>query len=149
LRPQIEPISADGILVLLFIMRHSLLGLLLGLAANSSMAASLEDLQGAWGSSSSSCDEMFSSKGGKLSLIRNLGNTGFFVNGKRFEGSNATCNVVSTKTSGETLTFALDCRSQIIFDTAVVSVRMIDANRLVRFNPDFPELDSQYQRCRP
>jgi hypothetical protein len=93
---------------------------------------------------------MFSVKNGKLSLIReNLGNTGFIVNGKRFEGSNATCNVVSTKQSGETLTFALDCRTQVIFDTAVVSVRILGADRLVRFNPDFPELDSHYQRCKP
>jgi hypothetical protein len=126
-------------------------GLALALAASSgALAASLEDLQGAWGSSGSPCNEMFSVKNGKLTLIReNLGNTGFIVNGKRFEGSNATCNVVSTKQSGETLTFALDCRTQVIFDTAVVSVRILGADRLVRFNPDFPELDSHYQRCKP
>jgi hypothetical protein len=79
----------------------------------------------------------------------NMANIGFIVDGKRFEGPNAICNVISTKASGATLTFALDCQTQIIFDTAIVSVRMLDANRLVRFNPEFPELDYHYQRCNP
>jgi hypothetical protein len=136
--------------VFLLITRSTLLGVALALAANSSMAASLEELQGAWGASSSNCEEMFSRKGGKLSLNRdNMANMGFIVDGKRFEGPNASCNVVSTKASGATLTFALDCRTRIMFDTAIVSVRMLDANRLVRFNPDFPELDYHYQRCNP
>jgi hypothetical protein len=136
--------------VFLLITRSTLLGVALALAANSSMAASLEELQGAWGASTSNCEEMFSKKGGKLSLNRdNMANMGFIVDGKRFEGPNASCNVVSTKASGATLTFALDCRTQIIFDTAIVSVRILDANRLVRFNPDFPELDSHYRRCAP
>jgi hypothetical protein len=38
---------------------------------------------------------------------------------------------------------------QVIFDTAIVSVRMLDADTLVRFNPDFPELDMRYVRCKP
>ena len=128
------------------------MALLLAVALSSGPVngASLEELQGAWGASSSNCEEMFSKKGGKLSLNRdNMANMGFIVDGKRFEGPNASCNVVSTKASGATLTFALDCRTQIIFDTAIVSVRMLDANRLVRFNPDFPELDYHYQRCNP
>jgi len=128
------------------------MALLLAVALSSGPVngASLEELQGAWGASSNNCEEMFSKKGGKLSLNRdNMANMGFIVDGKRFEGPNASCNVVSTKASGATLTFALDCRTQIIFDTAIVSVRMLDANRLVRFNPDFPELDYHYQRCNP
>jgi hypothetical protein len=93
---------------------------------------------------------MFSRKGGNLSLNRdNMANTGFIVDGKRVEGSNATCNVVSTKESGATLTFALDCQTQIIFDTAIISLRLPGPNKLVRFNPDFPELDYHYQRCDP
>jgi hypothetical protein len=120
------------------------------LSSGPAVGASLEELQGAWGASSSNCEEMFSKKGGKLSLNReNMANMGFIVDGKRFEGPNASCNVVSTKASGATLTFALNCRTQIIFDTAIVSVRILDANRLVRFNPDFPELDSHYRRCAP
>jgi hypothetical protein len=136
--------------VFLLIIRSALLGLALLLASTPSMAASLEELQGAWAATSSSCAEMFSRKGGRLSVNRdNMANIGFIVDGKRFEGPNAVCNVISTKASGETLTFALDCRTQIIFDTAIVSVRMLDANRLVRFNPEFPELDYHYQRCNP
>ena len=132
------------------LIRSAVLAFVLTLAGNSAMAASLEELQGAWGASGSPCNELFSVKNGKMSLIReNLANSGFIVNGKRIEGSNATCNVKSTKQSGETLTFALDCETRVIFDTAVVSVRMVDPNRLVRFNPEFPELDMQFQRCNP
>jgi hypothetical protein len=137
--------------VFLLITHRALAGLVLGLAAtSSSAAASLEELQGAWASTDSACAEMFSRKGGKLSISGdNMANIGFIVDGKRFEGPNAVCNVISTKASGATLTFALDCRTRIIFDTAIVSVRMLDANRLVRFNPEFPELDYHFQRCNP
>ena len=57
------------------------------------------------------------------------------------------CDLIAQ--SGETLTFALDCETRVIFDTAVVSVRMVNSNRLVRFNPEFPELDMHYERCKP
>jgi hypothetical protein len=131
------------------IARGTAFAIALTVCAGAATAASLEEIQGAWGTTGYPCNELFSVKNGKMSLIReNLSNTGFIVNGKRFEGSNATCNVTSTKQSGQTLTFALDCETRIIFDTAVVSVRIVDADTLVRFNPEFPELDTHYKRCK-
>jgi hypothetical protein len=38
---------------------------------------------------------------------------------------------------------------QVIFDTVIVSVRMLDPDTLVRFHPEFPGLDMQYLRCKP
>jgi hypothetical protein len=113
-------------------------------------AGALDQLQGAWGASGTPCDQAFSVKNGKMSVRHDvLGSSGFIVNGKRFEGPNAACNLISLQQKGDAMTVALDCRMQVIFDTAIISVRMLDADTLVRFHPDFPDLDMQYLRCKP
>jgi hypothetical protein len=113
-------------------------------------AGALDALQGNWGASGTPCDQVFSVKDGKLSLRRDVfGASGFIVNGKRFEGPNADCSLISLRRKSDAMTIALDCRMQVIFDTVIVSVRMLDPDTLVRFHPEFPGLDMQYLRCKP
>jgi hypothetical protein len=114
------------------------------------LAASLEQIQGAWGVNDVPCDEIFATKDGKATLATSFGQSagGFIVNGRQVQAPNATCRMLSSKEKGDLFTFVLDCKEQIIFDTTQISVRLIDANTLVRTHADFPELDTQYRRCK-
>lgn len=45
------------------------------------------------------------------------------------------------------LTVLLGCETGILFETMSVSVRFKPDGDLVRFDPDFPEVETSYHRC--
>ena len=72
---------------------------------------------------------------------------GFIVTGKHVRGMNASCDVISSKQKADVLTVLLGCETEIIFETMSVSVRFKPDGDLVRFDPDFPEVETSYHRC--
>lgn len=122
--------------------------LLLALPLLSSAAQAIDRLEGAWATSAASCDEAFVKRKGKLALKRSAeGWSAFIVRGNRIDGANATCRVVSAKQNGDVTTALLSCADKIIFDTMKVSLRFKDDGTFVRFDPEFPEVETSYHRC--
>ncbi|CAN7147201.1 hypothetical protein LJR009_000023 [Bosea sp. LjRoot9] len=111
--------------------------------------ASPERLQGAWATSAASCDQVFTKRNGRLVFNRQFGDSwsGFIVSGKHVRGARATCDLISSKHKGDILTFLLGCESEIMFDTMTISVRFNGDDSLVRFDPEFPEVETPYDRC--
>ncbi|KRE20600.1 hypothetical protein ASE66_07005 [Bosea sp. Root483D1] len=114
----------------------------------SQAAPAADRLQGAWVTDATTCDTVFSKRNGQFTLKRDAeGWSGFIVSGKRVRGTNASCNLVSSKQKGDVLTFLLNCADKMIFQTVSVSVRFESDDRIVRFDPEFPEVETTYKRC--
>lgn len=122
--------------------------LLLALPLLSGTAQAVDRLDGAWTTSAASCDEVFVKRKGKLALKKTAeGWSAFIVRGNRIDGANATCRVTSSKQNGDVTTALLSCADKIIFDTMKVSLRFKDDGTFVRFDPEFPEVETSYHRC--
>lgn len=131
--------------------RHGLAALamlLLTTALPGGSAYAADRLDGAWTTSAASCDEVFVKRKGNLALKRTSeGWSAFIVRGNRINGANATCSVKSSRQKGDVTTLLLDCADKIIFDTMTVSIRFKEDGTLVRFDPEFPEVETSYHRC--
>lgn len=116
------------------------------IAGHSSQA--VERLQGAWATSAARCDQVFAKRNGRLVFKNSAdGWSGFIATGKQVRGTQASCEAVSSKQKGDVLTVLLSCQTKIIFETMSVSVRLMPDGGLVRFDPDFPEVETSYNRC--
>lgn len=105
-------------------------------------------LQGAWVIDATTCDTVFARRNGKLVVKRSLeGWSGFIVDGKSVRGANASCTLRSTKHNGDVTTFLLDCSDKIMFGSMSVSARFENDDRFIRFDPNFPEVQTVYNRC--
>lgn len=115
----------------------------------SAEAAGPERLQGAWGTTGIPCDRIFVRRGGRINFVRHTGGVfaGFIVEGNKIRGAFANCTLLNQKPDGDTVRAALTCRQQIIFDKVVVHLRFKDDNTIVRYEPEFPELESSFRRC--
>lgn len=122
--------------------------LVLALPLLSGAAHAVDRMDGAWTTTASTCDQVFVKSKGKLALKRTLdGWSAFIVNGNRINGANATCNVKSSKQKGDVTTLLLSCADKIMFDTMTVSIRFKEDGTFVRFDPEFPEVETSYHRC--
>jgi hypothetical protein len=108
----------------------------------------VERLQGAWATSAASCDQVFAKRNGQLVFKHSAeGWSGFIATGKHIRGANATCDVISSKQKGDVLTVLLGCKTAVIFETSSVSVRFKPDGDVLRFDPEFPEVETSYHRC--
>lgn len=111
-------------------------------------ARAADRLQGAWVTDATTCDTVFSKRNGQVTLKRDAhGLSGFIVSGKRVPVTNASCSLVSSKQKGQVLTFLMNCADKLIFQTVSVSVRFENDDRILRFDPEFPEVETAYKRC--
>lgn len=119
------------------------------LFAAGAASASPERIQGAWAIDAATCDQVFVKRNGRLTFNRQNGDSwsGFIVSGKHIRGARMTCDMISSKQKGDVLTFLLGCEDSIAFDTMSVSVRFKDDGKLLRFDPEFPEVETAYRRC--
>jgi hypothetical protein len=106
-------------------------------------------LQGAWVIDGAPCSEVFTQRGGRIALKRNLpqGWSAFIVNGKHVLGASATCDLISSKRKGDVESVLLGCKSQIMFGSMSVSLRFLTDDKFVRLDPEFPEIGTTYNRC--
>ncbi|MGX1786587.1 hypothetical protein ACWIGM_07615 [Bosea sp. NPDC055332] len=111
--------------------------------------AAVERLQGAWVTSAASCDQVFTKRNGRLVFSKRSaeGWSGFIASGKHVRGAHASCDVISSKQKGDVLTALLGCETEILFETMSVSIRFKPDGDLVRFDPEFPEVETSYRRC--
>jgi hypothetical protein len=119
-------------------------------SAGPALAVSPDEFQGAWAVDMDSCSSVFTTKDGRMTFAKNQGDSlpGFIVDGKRIRGLSASCSVVSTREKGDTTTLLLSCQSQIMFGDMTVSVKMKDPDTLDRVDPDFPQIETTYHRCK-
>lgn len=118
-------------------------------STGASAQASPERLQGAWATNAATCDQVFTKRSGRLVFNKQSieGWSGFIATGKHIRSPNASCDVISSKQKGDVLSFLLGCENEIIFETVSVSVRFKPDGGLVRFDPEFPEVETPYHRC--
>jgi hypothetical protein len=123
-------------------------GVLLLLGAPAS-AASISELQGAWIINSAECSEAFTKRNGRFAFKPNQRNadTSFIINGKRILGARATCTLASEKPTSDGFRAVLDCSTRMMVGALPISFRVPNANTIVKFDPDFPELETTFTRC--
>jgi hypothetical protein len=108
-------------------------------------------LQGAWTMVGTECSETFDLSGG-TAKFRDRGasvSTGIIVRGDRFEGPISTCSIGRISQNGDVYKVRLGCASSIMFSDVTVSLSLLDPEHFRRFDPDFPEVSVDYQKCSP
>ena len=107
------------------------------------------DLTGLWATDSDSCGKIFTTKGGKSSFQKDsdLFGGGFIVEGKRIRGRMATCNIRSTKETGDTIHLMTGCATDIMLQNVQFSVKVVDDNRITRIVPGIDGMELDYVRC--
>jgi hypothetical protein len=123
-------------------------GVLLLWAAPAS-AASISELQGAWIINSAECSDAFTKRNGRFAFKPNQRNadTSFIINGERIQGARATCTLGSERQTPDGFRAVLDCSTRMMVGALPISFRVPNANTIVKFDPDFPELETTYTRC--
>jgi hypothetical protein len=132
------------------VLRFTVFALAMSVGAGEVSAAQPDAYQGAWVTDMNTCSKVFTTKNGKVTFAKHLGDAlpGIIIEGKRIHGATASCSVASSKQNGDATTFLLNCQSQIMFGTMTVTVRMKDPDTLVRIDPDFAEVETTYHRCK-
>ncbi|MBZ6074710.1 hypothetical protein [Microvirga puerhi] len=112
-------------------------------------AATISELQGAWVINSATCSGAFAKKNGRIAFRPNprFIDTSFIIDGKRIQGARATCTLGSEKQTPEGLKVILNCASRMMVGPLPVTLRVPDPNTIVKFDPDFPELETTFTRC--
>ena len=111
-------------------------------------AHAADRLQGAWVTSAGLCDEVFTKRNGRVVFKPNAEDwSAFIVDGKHIRGARVTCDLISAKQKGDVTSFLLGCKSRIMFGTISVSARFETDDKFVRFDPEFPEVETTYNRC--
>ena len=112
-------------------------------------ATTISELQGAWIINSAECSEAFTKRNGRFAFKPNQRNadTSFIINGKRILGARATCTLASEKPTSDGFRAVLDCSTRMMVGALPISFRVPNANTIVKFDPDFPELETTFTRC--
>jgi hypothetical protein len=112
-------------------------------------AAEISELQGAWIINSAECSSAFTKRNGRFAFKPNQRNadTSFIINGNRLQGARATCSLDSEKRTSDGFRAVLNCASQIMIGALPVSFWVPNPNTIVKFDPDFPELETTFTRC--
>ncbi|MCB8821986.1 hypothetical protein [Microvirga rosea] len=122
---------------------------LLGCAAFPARAASVSELQGAWVINSAECSAVFTKKGGRVAFRpgRADAETSFIISDNRIQGARASCTLVSEKRAADGLRAVLDCSSRMMVGALPISLRVPNPSVIVKFDPDFPEIETTFMRC--
>lgn len=112
-------------------------------------AAEIPQLQGAWITQSGECSDVFTRRNGRLAFRPKHGfvDTSFIVSGNRIQGARASCTFGSEKRTADGLRVVLNCASRIATGPLVLTVRIPDRDTIIKFDPDFPELETTFKRC--
>jgi hypothetical protein len=128
----------------------ALLGcVLLGVAGGEARAAEISQLQGAWTIRSGECSDVFTRRNGRLAFRpkHRFADNSFIISGNRIQGARANCTLSSEKPTSDGFRAVLNCASRIMVGALPVSFRVPDVNTIIKFDPDFPELETTYRRC--
>ncbi|RDI57178.1 hypothetical protein [Microvirga subterranea] len=123
--------------------------LLFAATGGPAQAAAISELQGAWIINSAECSAAFTKRGGRFAFKPNRRNadTSFIISGNRIQGARASCTLGSEKPTSDGFRAILDCSSQMMVGALPVTFRVPNPNTIVKFDPDFPELETTFTRC--
>lgn len=123
--------------------------ILLGCVGSPAWSASLSELQGAWVINSVQCSDVFTKRSGRLAFRPGQRNadTSFIISGSRIQGARAACTLASEKRTADGLRAILACSSRMMVGALPVTFRVPDPNTIVKFDPDFPDIETTFTRC--
>lgn len=107
------------------------------------------DLTGVWATDAAVCNKVFTKSGDKVSFAKDadLHGNGFIIEGKQIRGPAATCRIKATKEEGAMVHMIAACATDIMLSDVQLSVKIIDADTIVRLFPGMPDIQSNYHRC--
>jgi hypothetical protein len=103
----------------------------------------------AWIINSAECSSAFTKRNGRFAFKPNQRNaeTSFIISGNRIQGARASCTLGSEKPTSDGFRAVLDCASRMMIGALPVTFRVPNANTIVKFDTDFPELETTFTRC--
>lgn len=112
-------------------------------------SAEAADLAGVWATDAAVCSKVFVKSGKRVSFAKNadLYGSGFIIEGKEIRGAMAKCRIKLAKEEGARTHIIAACATDIMLSDAQLSVKIIDANSIVRVFPGMPDVGSNYYRC--
>jgi hypothetical protein len=136
-----------------FVSRNSQLAAALAVAMVASQAAhaaSWDRFDGAWVAEGGDCKTIFKTRGGKPAFSKRAGISmpGFIVQSDQVRGLNSQCTIASRKEDGDTMKILLHCRSPLMFGDMPATIKIKDDDTIIRVDPDFPEIQTTYNRCK-
>jgi hypothetical protein len=107
------------------------------------------DLTGVWSTDAAVCNKVFAKSGDRVSFAKDadLYGNGFIIEGKQIRGSTATCRIKATKEEGAMVHMIAACATDIMLSDIQLSVKIIDADTIVRVFPSMPDIENIYHRC--
>jgi hypothetical protein len=128
---------------------HVLVGVLLVAGFLLGGSAYAADLNGVWASQADACDKVFVKNGSTVSFAEDadMHGSGFIIAGNQIKGKIAICTIKSTKEDGDTVHMVASCATDIMLSNVQFSVRIVNANRIIRMYPGIAELDTSFERC--
>jgi hypothetical protein len=121
-----------------------------GVLAGSATVTPAADISGAWATDVRVCDKIFQKKGNVLTLTSRsdtLGG-GFIIDGNEIRGKTANCKIKNKREDGDAVYLIAACATDIMLSDVEMALRIIDKDRVSRFFPGLPELETPYYyRC--
>jgi hypothetical protein len=108
------------------------------------------DITGAWATDVRACDKIFQEKGNILTLSNRSDTygSGFVIDGANIRGKTANCNIKNRREDGDSVYLIASCATDIMLSDVELALKIIDKDRVTRFFPGMPELESPaYYRC--
>lgn len=122
---------------------------LLAAVGGPAQAATIPELQGAWIINSAECSDAFTKRNGRFSFKPKHANadTSFIISGNRIQGARASCTLGSERQTSDGLRAVLSCASRMMVGALPVTFRIPNPDTIVKFDPDFPEIETTFTRC--
>ena len=107
------------------------------------------DLNGAWASDADNCTKVFVRKGSQVTFtdMSDVYGGGFIVEGDQIIGKYGRCRIKAKKDEGTTVNLVAACASDIMLSSVQFSLKVVDANALIRLFPGMDGLELRYARC--
>src|SRR3954451_13350596 len=98
------------------------------------------DLNGAWATDADNCAKVFERKGAQVSFtdMSDVYGGGFIVEGEQIIGKYGRCRIKAKKDDAATINLVASCASDIMLSSVQFSLKVVDANALIRL---FPGMD--------
>jgi hypothetical protein len=122
----------------------------LAILAGGASAARAADITGAWATDVRACDKIFQKKGNVLTLTSRsdtLGG-GFIIDGTAIRGKTANCKIKNRREEGDVVYIIAACATDIMLSDVEMALKFIDKDRVSRFFPGLPDVETPYYyRC--
>jgi hypothetical protein len=108
------------------------------------------DIDGAWVSNASVCDQVFEKRGDTISISNTseAHGSGFIIDGNRLRGKLVDCEIKTRRQEGPVVHLIAACATDVALSYVQFSLRKDGEDRITRVFPGIPELQLSYVRCR-